>query len=365
MPGNLLVELNPQTPRIEDGRGAVDLTIVVQNQGDVLDQYQVEISGLDTAWYRQPPDISLFPSERGEFKLNVRPNGSRISRGNYPFTVKVRSHSGTVEESANGVLEVGGLGQLQLSFEHDEQTGHRQGTYTLRLSNDGSADVQAALEATDAEAACTIRFTRGNQVLVPASGRAEVQLQVRPRKRPWIGPDRTYKFSVTARALSGGAEPKSAPGAFTHRPWLRSWGPIKLIAFTLVGAAVLLVVAALLYSAGVPQQFPRRAAIGFNVARGSLCRIPALTSRCPIDAFAALPEREARCAYDGPFKDYADAEAALIGPCISSVSYDEFGNGLQYSENGVLFWQKDANTVYFFTGVDVYAFLQNKSQHLR
>ena len=40
--------------------------------------------------------------------------------------------------------------------------------------------------------------------------------------------------------------------------------------------------------------------------------------------------------------------------------YDEFGNGLQYTKKGAMFWLKASNTVYFFTGDSVYAYVQDK-----
>jgi hypothetical protein len=46
------------------------------------------------------------------------------------------------------------------------------------------------------------------------------------------------------------------------------------------------------------------------------------------------------------------------------VAYDDFGNGVQYSQKGVLFWLKESNTVYLFTGDSVYAYVQDKPRLL-
>jgi hypothetical protein len=79
---------------------------------------------------------------------------------------------------------------------------------------------------------------------------------------------------------------------------------------------------------------------------------------------SSLPQPNAQCAFDFGFKEFADAEPAMVGACTSNVSYDDFGNGVQYAQKGVLFWLKESNTVYLFTGDSVYAYVQGKPRLL-
>ena len=70
----------------------------------------------------------------------------------------------------------------------------------------------------------------------------------------------------------------------------------------------------------------------------------------------------ANCSFAAGFKELHDAEAALVGGCTTNVRYDEFGNGVQYTEKGVLFWLKGSNTSYFMIDDSVYAYVRGKVQ---
>ena len=97
--------------------------------------------------------------------------------------------------------------------------------------------------------------------------------------------------------------------------------------------------------------------------------LPLIGGLCPAQdetlAFQSASEKTTdRCSFEFGFKDYAEAEPKLVGECTSGVYYDGFGNGVQYTRAGMLFWQKDSNTVYFFRGSSVWAYIQGHSQLL-
>ena len=77
-----------------------------------------------------------------------------------------------------------------------------------------------------------------------------------------------------------------------------------------------------------------------------------------------LPALDSRCDFGLGFKDFAEQDRPLVGTCISRVGYDRFGNGLQYTDRGVLFWQKESNTVFFFLADSVWTNLEGKPQLL-
>ncbi len=96
---------------------------------------------------------------------------------------------------------------------------------------------------------------------------------------------------------------------------------------------------------------------------GNLRSVPVLGGVCPARP-SQLPPLAADCSFQFGFKEFADAEAAMVGPCTTNVVYDDYGNGLQYTKKGVLFWLKESNTVYLFTGDSVYAYVQGKPRLL-
>jgi hypothetical protein len=364
MPGSLQVDLNPARITMDASGEPVELLVVVRNLGDVVDQYSVEISGLDSDWFAPPPSIGLFPQDTETVRINLHPPRAALRKGNYPFRVLVRSRGGAAEESAEGMLEIGGAARLRLDVTPRQHTAHRYGTFKVQVANSGNADVQVVLDGRDAEETCDVRFPGDNTLLVPADSAATTTVRVRPRKRPWVGAEHTFNFAVTARPQSVGPEPQTAPAQFTHKPWLRSWAPLRTVAFVVVGLAIVLVVLSVLVSVDVPEKFPGRFQVALAVLRGSACGVPALAGICPPDALAAVPEIDEHCSYSPPFQDYVDADSTLIGACRSRVGYDGFGNGMQFSANGVLFWQKNSDTVYFLNTDSAYALLQQKSQLL-
>jgi hypothetical protein len=125
-----------------------------------------------------------------------------------------------------------------------------------------------------------------------------------------------------------------------------------------VGLAIASIAAGILVSAGIVQELPKRIPIAISVVKGELCRVPTLARTCSVSIMAGNPKINPQCVYADEFKDLADAQIEAIGPCISDVGYDEFGNAMQFSTEGVLFWQKDSNTVYFLVNSSVYANIQ-------
>jgi hypothetical protein len=227
------------------------------------------------------------------------------------------------------------------------QTGRGQGTFQAQLTNTGSADVQLTLDGQAADGNCEVRFSRDGTTRVQVGQKVDVPLRVRPFQRPWVGPESSYNFNVTARPDDPTTAPQTVGGQFTYQPRLASWAPIRTLVFVILGVALALA----LIAAILPANGPGVLVAAHNFA----CDIPVIGSLCGKRAVAAT------CAYDEGFKAYAEAESQLIGVCVTRPLADAFGNVRQYSKNGVLFWQHDSNTVYFFKNDSLYAFLDEKS----
>jgi hypothetical protein len=239
------------------------------------------------------------------------------------------------------------------------QTARGQGTFKLQLTNSGTADARLHFEGHDDENQCEFHFGRGDEQTLTAGGRLEVPVTVKPKARPWVGPDRAYEFSVSARPVDARGEAQTVPGQFTHHPLFRSLrfgGLLKLLVVLLV----LLLLFVLAFSTGFADEFGRRAQVAGGQLCGGISRVPVLGRACPEPN--ALPQAAADCTYTAGFKEFADAESALVGACTSDVRYDGFGNGIQYTNKGVLFWLKASNTTYLFVNDSVYAFVQGKAR---
>jgi hypothetical protein len=71
------------------------------------------------------------------------------------------------------------------------------------------------------------------------------------------------------------------------------------------------------------------------------------------------------CDLDGRFAGFFPSEAPLIGECATGAAPDPLGNAQQLTTKGVLYWLKESDTVYFFTGENVYVLIDGRFRLLR
>ncbi|HEX8967413.1 MAG TPA: hypothetical protein VF937_06010 [Chloroflexota bacterium] len=360
----LTVELSPPRVEMEPGGTPVEIIATLQNVSNIVEQYAIEVTGLDSDWFTAPvTSVSLFPQDRDQVRISLHPpRRPGLRAGTYPFRVVARALSGTAQQSAGGTLDVRGVAIYRIvDLVPRRLTARGKGSYRLEIANTGAADIRVGFEGSDPEGQCTYGFPKQSEAVVAAGARSEFPVVVKPRKRPWIGPEQSYDFTISARPLDARGEPQAVSGQFTHKPLFRAlpiWGIVKWVLIALAALAIIIV----LFAVGIPQEFGRRTQVATAQACGSLRNVPVLGAACPRPR--ELPPLAADCNYQFGFKEFSDAEPDMVGACTTNVIYDDYGNGLQYSKKGVLFWLKESNTVYFFTGDSVYAYVQGKPRLL-
>jgi hypothetical protein len=367
MAESLVIEMNPPRVEVEPGGPSAETTVTLHNLGNVVEQYTTEIVGLDPEWYSAPQgSIGLFPQDRDQVRVSFHPpKRPGLRAGAYPFRIMVRSKGGSQVEQVDGVLDVRGYAVYRADLTPRRRIKRGPGKFTVHLMNTGTVDVRLSLEARDAEEACTFKFGKDDSPLLPAGSRLELPLTITATDRPMIGAERQYDFIVTARPQDARGEPQTVPGQFVYKPLFATWAPILRLIQLLLLAAILFVAADFLVSTGVAQQLPRRVRVASAQAYRGFCQLPFVKGFCPASAIAAQPEpAEDLCFYDFGFKDFFDAEPALVGGCETDVAYDGFGNAIQYTKNGMMFWLKNNNTVYFFTNDSLYAHIDEKTRLL-
>jgi hypothetical protein len=110
VPSSILVTLTPSQVDIAPGSQPGEIALSVRNSGQSVDQYGIEVEGLEPGWYSlDVQSLSLFPGDSFDGKLAVQvPQGSNPIAGAYPFTVRVRSRSNPqISGAANGLARVG------------------------------------------------------------------------------------------------------------------------------------------------------------------------------------------------------------------------------------------------------------------
>ena len=347
MSDQLAVQLSPTLVKIQPGGPQQEIVLTVQNTSGDAQQYSIELQGLDAEWFTPPPpSIRLFDGDRETYRFLLRPT-RRAARGSYAYRVLVSSRTG-VQESAEGTLEIIGQPQYELRLPVLQQSGRGRGNFTVQVVNTGGVEINVVLEARAADTESEVRFGRDPTVRVAAGQTAQVPLAIRPKHQPLSGEERNYEFTVTSRPDDTSLPPRTVSGVFTYQPRVASWAPLRRAIFILLAVALGLTIVAAVIPAGV--------AGPAGVLRNVLCSVPIIDSLCEQKIPVA-----ANCQFSDGFQAYAAAEPKLIGTCVTPPLDDGFGNVRQYTFNGVLFWHKRPNTVYFLKDDSLYAFVNDKS----
>jgi uncharacterized membrane protein len=191
---------------IEPGQRG-ELSVTVQNLSEIVDQYLVEVEALDTTWYTvSPPNVSLFPQDRGEVKLSLHPS-SGAKAGRYDFSVRVTSRENPIDWTrVQATLEVLPVSffQMTLSPQRSSIVG-AEAAFQLQLNNPGNVDLPLSLSATDPEQGCTYLF-QPQRLTVEAGRSRQVPLTVRPKERP---SEQTRRYDFTIKAVPADAPHKA------------------------------------------------------------------------------------------------------------------------------------------------------------
>ncbi len=237
--------------------GMARVTVGVTNLAAVVDQFELQIEGLDPAWCTiAVTSLSLFPGAAGSFTLEIQlPEQPPPPAGRHEVHVAVTSRDGRQTATATLTLDILAIGGLQLAIAPQRVTARRTGRFRAVITNDGNAEHVIDLMASDPEGALRMELLE-DRVAVPAGGRREAPLVVRPRHRPLFAPPRRYPFTITAfPAGSEAAEPLGvATGELTVLAPLAFLAgvPRRLRAALLALAALLIAAAVAIWVFGAP-----------------------------------------------------------------------------------------------------------------
>src|SRR5438105_15168218 len=110
----LSVDLTPARVEMEPGGSPVEVVVTIQNLSDVVEQYAVELGGLDADWYTAPvTSVGLFPQDSDQVRITLHPpRRPGIKAGSYKFRITVRARGGGGEAGiavADGLLDLRGF----------------------------------------------------------------------------------------------------------------------------------------------------------------------------------------------------------------------------------------------------------------
>lgn len=154
-------------------------------------------------------EISSIPVEAGQtkdIKLKVTPPRD-VKAGDYPVLVKVAAEGATAEMRVS--LQVSGQGKLALSTKDGRLSGEAEigktSTYTLVLTNDGTASVDEVELSGTVPANWKIEFNPPTIAALAPGDKKEVQVLVTPADKAIAG-DYVASFRAAARGEQSSAD---------------------------------------------------------------------------------------------------------------------------------------------------------------
>ena len=175
--------------QVQAGVTPVQAMLQIQNLGDIVDKFLVEIEGLDETWYsRSASSIALMPQATDQVQISFQPPKKKgVKAKEYPFAVTVRSQS-TPEEATSvvGQLEVLPAVDFKLRVQPYRVSCRRKGTFRINLANTGVSDTTFVLDATDLDEGLRFRFKTDNPE-VTAWNTFEVPMLARPKRGSMVG----------------------------------------------------------------------------------------------------------------------------------------------------------------------------------
>jgi hypothetical protein len=262
---------------VEPG-GQVQTTITVQNTGDIVEGYLLEVLGEDVPAWAQvlPAEVQVYPGQDTTAVLVLNPpSDAAAGSGTFPFAVRARS---VVDESVSAVVEgdldLGRVFGLQAKISPVTSTGRWRGRHLVQFTNWGNAPVRLKLTPTDPDE--KLGFVVHPEIVeVPIGASTSAAVLVRTRKPFLRGQPVRLPFTVTAepdppepvaRGPGGPlpllADPRRAAvdGALNQRPILS-----RLV--VVLGVLALAAIGAGLYFALRPGPPPPQVALGTGVPR--------------------------------------------------------------------------------------------------
>src|SRR5665213_2952296 len=209
----LSIRLEGLHPTEEIGPGGNRrIVLTVTNSGEIVDQYNLSLSGLQEDWYTLiPPSVSLFPGASARVELTLSPPAGKAGRaGDYPFSVTATSSSDpSASTSEDAELRITAEGKPGMEVRPLRAEG-RNASFRVTWKNPSNSPVNIELAARDAEDGLRTFINPVGSVPVPPGEERTVQVTVRPRRREKVGAPHVYEMEFLG--IRPGTEDLLEPG---------------------------------------------------------------------------------------------------------------------------------------------------------
>jgi uncharacterized membrane protein len=201
-------------------------TLQLQNLGEIVDKFLIEVEGIETDWYsRSASSLALMPQTTEQMQISFQiPKKKGAKARIYPFAIIIRSQTTPDDVTIiNGNIEVLPLVDYKLKIAPYRVSCRRKGTFRIGLTNTGTSDARINLEATDLDEGLKFKF-KNKELVLSAWDSIELPVIAKPKKGGLIGEKKRYDITITAHEASGNS--KTANCELYHNPFVGSWKTI-------------------------------------------------------------------------------------------------------------------------------------------
>jgi hypothetical protein len=204
----------------------------VTNTGTTLDEFSFAPVGMAQGWISvEPPSVSLYPGAASTVRLQLRPPRSfATTAGQSPFAVKVVSHEDPESSVAvEATVNVAPFVERTIELVPETARGRRAARFALHARNTGNATALLRLGAVDLHNQLGFNFKPPTLNVEPGVAHYS-DLTVRPRRRFWRGPSKTWPLRVVVEEPEH--DPITVDGAMLQEalapPWL-GWAVLGVL----------------------------------------------------------------------------------------------------------------------------------------
>lgn len=216
------VTLDPRQVSVDPG-GAATVQVKVQNTGDVVDEFVIDVLGEAGPWSTVVPNtLRLLPGREETASVRIMPpRDAHTAAGERPLGVRVQSHEdphGSVVEEAT--LAVGVFSETTAELLPRNSRAHRRARHEVAVDNKGNAPLQAEIAASDPDNLLSFAVSPSPVTVAPGTA-GFARVRVRARKSFWTGPPKQRPFQVRVQPM--GQAPIPLEGAMIQEGLLAGW----------------------------------------------------------------------------------------------------------------------------------------------
>ncbi|MCA9994222.1 MAG: cadherin domain-containing protein [Anaerolineales bacterium] len=214
----------------------VPLKVTLHNRSETTNHYRLEFVGaeqLPLRWQNPAQPLPLNADEQGmqEIRLTTFPN-SAATAGRYPCQLRVYgANTGGLLLERPLTIEIPAFDQLAVDM-HPSRIRHGDATQ-IRLENRGNTPQTYRLLARDQADELLFYPHPDRRVVVPNGATVTESLEVRGKKRPWLGRPKTIPFQVQLTSNNQTEQAASIQGELEMAPRISN-GVFTFFAFMLV-----------------------------------------------------------------------------------------------------------------------------------